>query len=177
MNIEMQRLMAETIREFHLPRYGELPNMGLYLEQVVKYVNTCLSPLGCLEVTPSMVSNYVKKGLIAKPVKKQYYADHIAYLIFIILAKNLMSIENINLLIDIQKRSYASGIAYDYLCNELENILQCLFEVKDTLDEMGDTQSVEKDVLRNLVFSAAHMIYINACLKQFHDSNIPKETN
>jgi len=87
------------------------------------------------------------------------------------------SIENINLLIDIQKRSYASGIAYDYLCNELENILQCLFEVKDTLDEMGDTQSVEKDVLRNLVFSAAHMIYINACLKQFHDSNIPKETN
>lgn len=176
MNTEMQRLMAESIREFHLPRYGELPNMGLYLEQVVKYVNTCLAPLGCLEVTPSMVSNYVKKGLVAKPIKKQYYAEHIAYLLFIVLAKNQVGIENIRLLIELQKRSYTLTVAYDYLCGELENILLCLFGAKSMLDELGDTQSVEKDVMRNLIFSTGHMIYINACLKQLHESSLPTET-
>ena len=93
MNTEMKRLMSETIREFRLPRYRELPDMGLYLEQTVKYLNTVLAPLGCLEITASMVSNYVKKGIIAKPVKKQYYAEQIAYLFFVVVAKNQLSME------------------------------------------------------------------------------------
>ena len=92
--------MAALIRKFRLARYEELPNMGLYLEQTVKYINSCLLPLGCLEITSSMVSNYVKKGILPKPVKKQYYAEHIAYLFFVAFAKNLVAIEDIGLLIE-----------------------------------------------------------------------------
>ena len=166
--------MAEPIREFRLPRYGELPNMGLYLEQVVKYVNTCLAPLGCLEITPSMVSNYVKKNVIAKPVKKQYYAEHIAYLFFVIFAKNLASIEDIRLLFTIQQQSYSLPVAYDYLCVEMENMLFYVFGIKDTLDELGVTQSDEKSLMRNLIFSSAHVIHMNACFRQLRSQNIPE---
>ena len=77
MNSEMKRRMAASIRGLHLPRYAEIPNVGLYLEQVTKYINGYVAPLGCLELTTSMVSNYVKKGIIPKPIKKQYYAEHI----------------------------------------------------------------------------------------------------
>ena len=167
--------MSVSIKDFRLPGYREIPDVGLYLDQTVKYINRYLAPLGCMEITTSMVSNYVKKGLVDKPIKKQYYAEHIAYLLFIVLAKNLMSIENIRLLIQMQKRSYTSVVAYDYLCCELENILMYLFGVKSALEDLGDTQSAEKDVLRNLVFSAAHMIYMNVCLKQIQASSVPAE--
>ena len=59
-----------TVLAFHLPRYFEIPDVGLYLKQVVKYINDILSPLGLPEMTASMISNYVKQGLIDKPVRK-----------------------------------------------------------------------------------------------------------
>ena len=82
MDTEMKRHLADSIREFHLPRYDQIPDVGLYLEQTTKYINGYLAPLGCMELTASMVSNYVKKGLIPAPVKKQYSAQHIAYLFY-----------------------------------------------------------------------------------------------
>ena len=72
--------MRAAIEKFRMPRYREISDVGLYLEQTVKYINGVLAPLGCMEVTASMVSNYVKNGFVPAPVKKQYYADQIAYL-------------------------------------------------------------------------------------------------
>ncbi|RAZ93817.1 hypothetical protein DK853_38335, partial [Klebsiella oxytoca] len=79
---------------------------GLYLEQVVKYINGVLGGLGCQEITSSMVSNYVKKGYIANPVKKQYYAEQIAYLFFLSVAKNVLPMDNIETLFEMQRRTY-----------------------------------------------------------------------
>lgn len=155
--------MAAPIRKFRMARYEDLPNMGLYLEQTVKYVNSCLLPLGCLEITSSMVSNYVKKGILPKPVKKQYYAEHIAYLFFVAFAKNMVSIEDIGLLIDMQKSSYPLSTAYNYLCSEMENNLFFIFGLKDTLDDVGETESDERNLMRNLIFSSAHVIHMHAC--------------
>lgn len=162
----MKRRMAEPIRGLHLPRYAEIPNVGLYLEQVTKYINSFVAPLGCLEITSSMVSNYVKKGIIPKPSKKQYYAEHIGYLFFVLLAKNLVSIENAGLLIEMQKSTYTLPVAYDYMCAELENQLFYLFGIRDTLDDLGVTESDEKELLRSLIFSAASVIHMNACFEQ-----------
>lgn len=161
----MKRQLAAPIRSFRMARYRDLPNMGLYLEQTVKYINSCLLPLGCLEITTSMVSNYVKKGVIPKPVKKQYYAEHIAYLFFVAFAKNLVSIEDIGLLIDIQKSSYMLPVAYDYLCCEMESNLLYIFGLKEAMENLGETDSDEKNLLRNLIFSAAQVIHMHACLQ------------
>ena len=75
--------MPVSIENFRLPRYREIPDVGLYLDQTVKYINPFLAPLGFPEITASMISNYVKKGYIASPVRKQYNADQIACLFFI----------------------------------------------------------------------------------------------
>ena len=52
--------MPAMIKTFRLPRFREIPDMGLYLDQTVKYINRFLEPLGGMEITSSMVSNYVK---------------------------------------------------------------------------------------------------------------------
>ena len=87
MKAETKQQIADALKDFRLPRYNEIPNMGLYLDQATKYVYEYLEPLGEYTLTPSMISNYVKKGLIANPIKKQYGREHIAYLFFIALKK------------------------------------------------------------------------------------------
>ena len=64
-------IIQNSINGFSLPRYNDIPNVGLYLEQVVKYISEYLEPLESFSLTSSMVSNYVKKGLVENPVKKQ----------------------------------------------------------------------------------------------------------
>ena len=161
MDKEMKRRMAGSIRGFRLPRYAEIPTVGLSLEQTIKYINSYLAPLGCLELTGSMVSNYVKKGLIPAPVKKQYFPEQISYLFFVALAKNLTSMENIDLLISVQRGTYTLPVAYDYMCGELENMLFYFFGLKDRPEELGETESDEKNLLRGLIMSAANVIYLN----------------
>ena len=156
--------MKTVIQGFHLPRYQDLPNMGLYLEQTTKYINHFLAPLGCIEITSSMISNYVKKGLLPSPVKKQYYADQLAYLFFISLAKQVLSMEHIIALIERQRKTYTIPVAYNYFCMELENMLYYVFGLTDTVEDVGVTQTHEKNMLRSLIVAAAQIIYLDRCL-------------
>ena len=172
MDANMKKTISEQVRGFRLPRYAELPNMGLYLEQTVKYINSVLEPLGGMELTGSMVSNYVKKDLIANPVKKQYYAEQIAYLFFVVVAKNQLSMEDIGLLIEMQRNTYTLPVAYDYLCDELENMLFYIFAVRDTLEDLGTTQSPEKDLLRSVILSFALSVFIRKRVENYRNNRL-----
>lgn len=162
MNNSIDDTKLNSIKNFRMPRYQELPNVGLYLEQTAKYINGFLAPLGCMEITTSMISNYVKKKLIDGPVKKQYYADQIAYLFFIAIAKNVLSMEHIRDLFERQQQTYTSQVAYDYFCSELENHIFYLFGLKDTVDEIGTTSSTPKMMLKSVLISTSHIIYLNS---------------
>ncbi len=81
-----------------LPDWEQLPQIELYLDQVLLYVNqvTCLDKLDQQKaLTASMVNNYVKHGYITKPIKKKYQKEQIARLIAISLLKNVFSIQDI----------------------------------------------------------------------------------
>ena len=169
MKADIKQHIVESVCGFRLPRYKEIPNVGLYLEQTTKYVNGCLKPLGCMEITSSMVSNYVKKGLIPNPVKKQYFAEYIAHLFFVTIAKTIISLENVSLMIEMQKQSYSAPVAYDYMCDELENMILYIFGFKKTMDKCGETKSEEKNILYSLCFSVAHMVHLHARFKSMRE--------
>ena len=155
--------MKARIELFRMPRYQEIPNIGLYLEQTIKYINEVLLPLGCIEVTSSMVSNYVKKGYIDRPIKKQYNAEQIARLFFLVVAKQVLSMENIVMLFDIQKASYTSQQAYDRFCMELETVLQWMFEQSQGEIELPEPETPENKILRSVVIAVSQIIYLNHC--------------
>ena len=152
-----------SVKDFRLPRYEEIPDVGLYLEQTAYCLTECLKPLD-IAVTGSMVSNYVKRGLVKNPVKKLYGREQIAYLLFIAVAKNVLSLEDVQLLIRIQQATYTPEVAYNYFCCELENILQVVFGLKDTLDEVGMEHTDAKVMLRNTIITAAHKVYLDKSL-------------
>lgn len=163
MNSETKQQLKEQILTFKLPHYSEVPDVGLYLDQTVKFINGYMKPFPWMEITASMVSNYVKKGLITNPVKKQYNREQIIYLIFIAVAKTVLSMENISLLFEMQKKTYTAEIAYNYFCLELENHISYVYGLKDQLDLIGHTASDEKVMLQTAVSTVAHKMYLDQC--------------
>ena len=167
MNELAKNEIKNSIADFSLPRYNDIPNVGLYLEQVVKYISEYLSPLGSFSLTGSMVSNYVKKGLVENPVKKQYDRKQIASLIFIAVAKNVLSMDDILLLFKMQEKTYEPKRAYDYFCNELENVLGYVFGLKG-IETIGSDSNDTKTMLRNTIIAVAYKVYLDKYLAVLH---------
>ena len=165
MKQETKQRIAGSVQDFRLPRYNEIPNVGLYLEQATKYIGEYLAPLGEYALTSSMISNYVKKGLIANPVKKQYSRDQIAYLFFIALAKSVLSLDALTGFIKLQQQTYTIQKAYDYFCEEFENLLLFSFEVKDTMETVGEDNTDEKRLLYTCVAAVVQKVYLEKCLE------------
>lgn len=163
---------ADAMKHFRLPRYAQIPTVGLYLEQTTKYINQAVSPLGCAELTGSMVSNYVKKGIVSRPQKKLYDEDLIAHLMVITLLKNILSIEEIHTLFCMQEGVYSNEMAYDYFCAELENMLLYVFGLREELAHIGVTESAEKAVLRSAIISLSHRIYLHHCFRSVEGKHV-----
>ena len=122
---------------------------------------------------PLVIRNYVKKGLIANPVKKQYYADHIAHLIAISILKHVVSLENIQELFRLQRLIYTAEVAYNYFCTALENILFYQYGLSDRIQDVGNSYSTVKQMLRSAIIAVSHIIYLHGCFSILSES--PKE--
>lgn len=71
-----------------LPEWDELPDFGLYMDQLVTYVARTFPGIsGRLDLTSSMINNYVKASLIDKPTGKKYSREALAQLLMISLMK------------------------------------------------------------------------------------------
>ncbi len=153
--------LAREAAEFHLPRYRELPDIGLRLEQVTRYVARYVpGPL-----TGSMVSNYVKQRLIPGPVKKSYSQESLAYLMLLSYVKTVMTMEDIRLMIQVQKSSYELPVAYDYFCEEFENLFQFVCGAKPAPSEIGTTRTEEKELLRAALLSITYKLRMDQHLQ------------
>lgn len=159
-----KQAVTESVLNFRLPRYQDIPDVGLYLEQTTKYISGHLEPVLDGAITASMISNYVKKGLIENPVKKQYSREQIAYLFFIAVAKKVLSLDALQNFISLQKRTYTPERAYNYFAEEFENLLFFTFEMKDTMDVVGEDSSDEKRLLYSCVAAVTQIIYLEKCL-------------
>lgn len=98
------------------PKWDELPDLELYLDQVLLYVNNvCGSSISAADkgLTASMINNYVKHGYIAKPVKKKYQRHQIARLIAITTLKTVFSIQEISATLNMLHKSADSRELYD----------------------------------------------------------------
>ena len=165
MNQQINEKIAEAYRDFHLPRYQEIPDVGLYLVQAAKYINSSLMPLGDGMLTGSMISNYVKKGLIGNPVKKQYSRDQVAYLFFIAVAKNVLSLDALACFLQLQQRTYPLEKAYNYFCRELENLLLFQFEIRETIESSDEDSSDEKRLLYSCTAAVVQKVYLEKWLE------------
>ena len=157
------------VTKFQMPRYEELPRINLYLDQVIDEVVYILSPIfGENEdnwITHTMVGNYVKQGLLPRPSGKKYGKEHIAYLIYISIAKQVLSMGEIKRLVEIQREAYPIEVAYNYLCNEFENALRDIFRRESLCPPTYDSKDLEANVFRSTVIAVGYTIYTRKMLE------------
>lgn len=85
-----------------IPKWEDLPEIDLYMDQVIALMEKYLTDNSSQDsklITPSMINNYVKLGIMPPPIKKKYSREHLAYLVIICSLKQVMPISNIKDLI------------------------------------------------------------------------------
>ncbi len=149
---------------FHCPRWQELPDMDLYMDQVVTLLNDYLRPFYVKGqekmITSTMINNYVKHGIVSPPIKKRYTKKHVAYLMVVCILKMVYSMDEISDLIGVQVKKYPVDQAYDYFCAELEVCLKCIFTNKRVHHVPSEDEGPVVYLLRNTVEAVAHTIYV-----------------
>ena len=101
---------------FSYPKWQDIPNIDLYLDQVLLYVNQVCAPISPDKdkgLTASMVNNYVKHGYLTKPDKKKYQRKQIARLIAITTLKSVFSIQEIAQTLNSLQTQASSDQLYD----------------------------------------------------------------
>lgn len=104
-----------AVSEIHIPRWNELPEFDLYMDQVIGLAEKNLGALyidGKGLLTPSMINNYVKSGVLPPPKNKRYNRTHLAILMIVCAMKPVMEISAVS---DIIGRSIAAS--------NIENVL------------------------------------------------------
>lgn len=110
---EVYSAYLKALQQVQLPRWADLPQFDLYMDQVVQYVNELIAPLDLGELTATMINNYVKKGVITPPTKKKYRRGQIANILIIAILKSVFSLDEIAAGIDYQLQGREKEQAFD----------------------------------------------------------------
>ncbi|HFU4465990.1 TPA: DUF1836 domain-containing protein [Streptococcus suis] len=107
-----------------IPYWHELPDLDLYLDQVLLYVNQSTNSSELLEqksLTASMINNYVKHKQIEKPIKKKYQKQQVARLIALTILKNVFSIQEISQTLHLLLQLSNSETLYNHFVDCMRN--------------------------------------------------------
>lgn len=172
----MNEITTESLLEYHFPRWDDLPDFDLYMDQVVFYVDQQLRPLYFNNekiITSSMVNNYVKNSIVKAPEKKRYSRKHIAYLIIICLFKKTFSLTEITKFIDIQVSMKQSNLmeAYNSFAEIFDRALKEKITTHYLVQEERDTP--HKLLMDSVIQTLVCKIYTEfAVLDEVFNGNI-----
>jgi hypothetical protein len=140
--------------------WEELPDLALYMDQVLAYMPRQLIHLNQEDVlTSAMVNNYIKDGLVPRASGKKYSQVHLAYLTAICALKQVLSVKEAHTLIAAAEQiteaaeHQEAGVhqMYDRFCGLLDEALT------DTADSL--TPDVEEADLPELALQLALRSY------------------
>ena len=146
----------------------EIPGIDLYMDQVTTFMENHLSsskrhPEDQV-LTKTMINNYAKNHLLPPPVKKKYSREHILMLTFIYYFKNIMSINDIQVLLGPIAEEFFPGngslklqeVYQEIMDLELEQIEPLIKDVSRKFNKarssFSDADEKEQDFLQKFAF-------------------------
>ena len=143
MNIESDRMIEsilDSLSKMEYVKSSKIPNIDLYMDQVLTFMNGHLENVKRYEsdkvMTKTMINNYAKNHLLPAPEKKKYTKEHIMVLMFIYYFKNILSIGDIQSILNpLTDRYFATGKDLN-----LEKIYEEVFSLeKGQIEQLKET--------------------------------------
>lgn len=105
--------ILESLSRIDYVKPEDLPNIDLYMDQVTTFMDSQLASSKRYPddkvLTKTMINNYAKNNLLPPPVKKKYAKEHVLTLIFIYYFKNILSINDLQRILNpITEKYFAS---------------------------------------------------------------------
>ena len=171
MSNEIHEFLKEVLDKLQTMDYVKpesLPNIDLYMDQVTTFMDTQLSSTKRHEedkiLTKTMINNYDKNNLLPPPDKKKYSKDHILTLLFIYYFKSILSISDIQSILNPITDKYfgaESDLALQDIYNEvfgleheeMQHILKELArKYKTSLKTFEDAPEKDAELLHKFAF-------------------------
>lgn len=132
--------------------YDRLPDIDLYMDQVIEYLSrSSFSARENDKISPAMINNYIKDGLLPRANDKKYSREHLACLLMIARLKQTLSVKDTGLLL---KSDIADGSIEDYF-NGFQHL------VAETARSVGDSLPDDDSALSSVALRLAVSDYIS----------------
>ena len=162
----------KKIKTIELPRWHQLPELALYLDQVLEYVNQTIGFVFINHrekddkvLTSSMINNYVKHHIMPPPIKKKYNRDHIAFIITITILKQVANLNDVSQGIRHLTTVFGKVDAYNQFISFLENALKSSTR---ELEQKPEISSFETPVDLNLLpLKTATIAFASIMMSQY----------
>ena len=140
--------ILESLSRIDYIKPEDLPNIDLYMDQVTTFMDSQLAVskrhAEDKVLTKTMINNYAKNNLLPPPVKKKYSKEHLLALIFIYYFKNILSIGDIQEILNpITDKYFASELDFN-----LEDIYSEVFRL-----EKSEVLNLQKDITKKYTTS------------------------
>ncbi len=174
----------------------EMPNIDLYMDQLTSFMNERLKkttryPETDKILTKTMINNYAKNNLLPPPEKKKYTKDHIILLLFIYYYKNIMTINDIQTVLEPLKARFGTegqelslediyDVCYGLQKNELQPVIEDIkgkYERAQNTFEDIDVSEEEQERMKMFSFITllAYDVYVKKLLIEKIIDNIVME--
>lgn len=147
MDINTKKLLSGILQELKKIDYvrpEDIPNIDLYMDQITTFMDSQLMASKRHEndkiLTKTMINNYAKNNLLPPPQKKKYSKEHVLMLIFIYYFKTILSISDIQGILNPITEKYFGKKDEGY---SLEDIYKEVFGL-----ENQQTQNIMKDLAK-----------------------------
>ena len=115
-----------SMRQYTPVPWDNIPDIGLYKDQVLTYIERLYRPLygdnAARLLTSSMLNNYVKLGAIDRPVGKKYGREQLATLSMLVVLKQATAIDDIARLLSAQRGD--ARATYEAFCEYFTGALR-----------------------------------------------------
>ena len=124
--------LKERLSQERPAQWRDLPDIGLYMDQVVSYMpRQLISYAGRDALTPAMVNNYIKDGLLPRADGKKYGRTHLAYLTAICALKRVLSVRETKALLHAAAEGEEDWALYAKFLGQMDMALE---RTADALD-------------------------------------------
>ncbi|MBP3490047.1 MAG: DUF1836 domain-containing protein [Roseburia sp.] len=153
MDIDTKQFLNELLTELKKIDYvkpEDIPNIDLYMDQITTFMDSQLAASKRHDddkiLTKTMINNYAKNDLLPPPEKKKYTKEHVLTLIFIYYFKSILSISDIQSILNpITDKYFGKGSEESY---SLEDIYREVFSL-----ENQETKNIMKDLAKKFTTS------------------------